>query len=209
MNMKKIILALLVVVMSQASFAVESKAKETVRSKVKENVTVQEIQKEISSGKDFTKNEKIMPQLAKMLSNALKDVVNYDQVKILGLIAVDPVAVLTEIGHISTQLKDTKTTPARKAQLIKQFELIMEASSHVDATARTEAEANKHKADLSNTLQLAENLSHMDFAAAQPMIKKVESLLKSKSLENAINEAGKGAGKNGKDITAKEVKEEC
>lgn len=196
--MKRLVLVLLVVV-SQASFAQKTKEVKRMsvteaRAAVEKSSTYKYITEMKNNGKDIMKDAVVKEKVVKVIELGLKDVVTLEagaSTKLARLVDINPLEVLSEITRLNSIVKDPTTTAQEKQAAKTSIQLIVEASRDVKSLVKNSAEAQAEKAKVEQILKVSDKIANLKVGTkgTEFIAKYKKALAEGKSVEMAIKEA--------------------
>lgn len=175
---------------------------------VESSTSYKQIERLHAEGKFLTDDPKLAGHITKSVETRIADIIKFDNEKLMNLINIDPKLTLAKIYELSSIAKDTNSNTAERAEATKALELMFLSGQSVRSTAKNAAEAQANRKLLSENLASAEKVaSFVNIKGTEKFIADFAlELEKGKTAKDAITIAGKGKGKDGKDITEEQVR---
>lgn len=201
--MKKMILASLVLMFTQLSFAA-GLAKEAIDTRIKPYAERIEKAKSMNSG-DFTKDAKVMKLISDSLDKIVKSSSAGNSEAYIKLINNDSGrSVLAKIAELSSITTDASATDAQKQIARKAMDLLASSAKSIDMLSKNESEAKQQQAKIELALKVSEKIASFgtyESQTAKDYAKAYETALENgKSPKDAMKEASR--------VAKKEIKEE-
>ena len=209
--MKTMILTTLIVI-SQVGFAkVRESARvnfDTAIESVEKSASFKKIEKLKEKGEPITNDPKLALHVEKTVEARLKDIVAFDNAKLMNLIGIDAKLTLAKIFELSSIVTDPNANKAEIAEATKALELLFLAGDSVKMTFKNKTEENAGKKTFAENVELSEKVaSFVNVKGAEKFVVEFKVQLEmGKTASQAITTAGKGAGKNKEDITEEQIR---
>ena len=194
----KMLLVTGILIVSQFAFAQARRMTlPEARARVERSSTYKEIDEAKKSGKDISRDPRLMDRIGKMMELTLKDVVTLSGSQsnsLMKLIMINPRDVIAEGARLASIAKDPSSSAHEKATARKAIELIIKAAGTVDVIAVNAAAEARQQSKIAKILEVSEKIASLEFGqSSKTFVAKYERALEEgKSIEDAVRLASDG-----------------
>lgn len=167
------------------------------RTRVERSTTYQEIMAVRNSGREITRDARLMEKVNRMIELNMRDVLPLSadgRGKLVKLINVSPTDVLTQVLHLTSVVKDASTPAATRESARKALDLMIKSAHTVNSLAVNSAQARAQELLVTKIIELSNKISNLSFGtASRDFVSKYErALIEGKTVDEAIRIASNG-----------------
>lgn len=167
------------------------------RTRVERSTTYQEIMQVRNSGREITRDPRLMEKVTRMIDLNMRDVLTLSadgRNKLVRLINVSPTDVLTQVIHLTSVVKDPSTPAAQRESARKALDLMIKSAHNVSSLAVNSAQARAQEQLVAKIIEISHKVSTLSFGnASKTFVEKYErALIEGKTLDEAIRVASNG-----------------